>query len=96
MYQYALLLSGEYTARLPALSPVHTSKDTIWALYDRSYLLWHACIRMRNDTTALDVEKAQFAVKAWLEADVLESALNRHICDLERAFMFHAREYIFK
>lgn len=51
---------------------------------------------MRNDTRATDVEKAQFAVKAWLEADALESALNKHTCGIERAFIFQAREYIFK
>ena len=51
---------------------------------------------MRNDTTVSDTEKSQFAVKAWLEADVIEVALNRHTCNLERAFLFIAREYIFK
>ena len=74
----------------------YSSKDTIWALYDRSYLLWHGCIRMRKNHNATDDEKAQFAMKAWLEADSLEQALNRHTCSLERAFIFQAREYIFK
>ncbi|KAF8635939.1 hypothetical protein AX15_000110 [Amanita polypyramis BW_CC] len=92
---YALLLSGEYTARLSGLLPVPASKDTIWALYDRSYLLWHACVRMRDDETVPEAEKAQFALKAWLEADALETALNKHNCNLERAFLFQAREYIF-
>ena len=39
---------------------------------------------------------AQFALKAWLEADRLEVALNKHTCAIERAFLFQAREYIFK
>jgi hypothetical protein len=51
---------------------------------------------MRTDTTASDTEKAQFAIKAWLEADVLEAALDKHTCNLERTFLFIAREYIFK
>lgn len=51
---------------------------------------------MRNDRNATDNDKAQFAVKAWLEADGLETALNRHTCGIERAFIFQAREYIFK
>lgn len=51
---------------------------------------------MRNDMTVPDAEKSQYAVKAWLEADALEAALNRHTCNLERAFLFIAREYIFK
>jgi hypothetical protein len=51
---------------------------------------------MRNDGRANDMDKAQFAVKAWLEADALEAALNRHTCHIERAFIFQGREYIFK
>lgn len=51
---------------------------------------------MRTDQSASDAEKAQFATKAWLEADALEAALNKHTCSIERAFIFQAREYIFK
>ncbi|GLB38529.1 putative GAL4-like Zn(II)2Cys6 (or C6 zinc) binuclear cluster DNA-binding domain [Lyophyllum shimeji] len=93
---YALLFSGESLAQSPALSSSHhSSKDTIWALYDRSFLLWHGCIRMRSETRATDDAKAHFAVKTWLEADALEAALNRHTCRIERQFIFQAREYIF-
>ncbi|KAF9485849.1 hypothetical protein BDN70DRAFT_795185 [Pholiota conissans] len=91
---YALLFSGESVARSPALSK-QSPKDTIWALHDRSFLLWHGCIRMRNNHHATDNEKSEFAVRAWLEADALEQALNRHTCSIERAFIFQAREYIF-
>ncbi|KAJ6585157.1 hypothetical protein B0H19DRAFT_1108565 [Mycena capillaripes] len=86
---YALLFSGEAMVHSPS------AKDTIWALYERSFLLWHACIKMRNDTTAPVADKGQFAIKAWLEADAIEEALNRHTCGIERAFIFHGREYIF-
>ncbi|KAK2459632.1 hypothetical protein APHAL10511_008277 [Amanita phalloides] len=92
---YALLFSGESTARSPTFSLYQSSKDTIWALHERSHLLWHSCARMRSDKVASDAEKAQFATKAWLEADALEAALNRHTCDLERAYLFHARECLF-
>ncbi|PPQ77466.1 hypothetical protein CVT25_011336 [Psilocybe cyanescens] len=91
---YALLFSGESVAKSPALSS-YSSKDTVWALHDRCFLLWHGCIRMRSSSRATDNEKAEFAVKAWLEADSLEQALNRHTCAIERAFIFQAREYIF-
>ncbi|KXN93397.1 Glucose transport transcription regulator RGT1 [Leucoagaricus sp. SymC.cos] len=90
---YALLFSGESIARSPSLST--SSKDTIWALQDRCFLLWHACIRMRTGPLASDATKAQFATKAWLEADALEAALNKHTCSIERAFIYQAREYIF-
>jgi hypothetical protein len=51
---------------------------------------------MRLDARATDSEKANFAIKAWLEADAIELALNKHTCTIERAFIFQAREYIFK
>ncbi|KAJ7505151.1 hypothetical protein B0H11DRAFT_1708267 [Mycena galericulata] len=86
---YALLFSGEAMVHSPS------AKDTIWALYDRSFLLWHGCIKMRNDTSAPVADKSQFAIKAWLEADAIEEALNRHTCGIERAFIYQGREYIF-
>ncbi|KAM6494149.1 hypothetical protein JOM56_010510 [Amanita muscaria] len=92
---YALLFSGMSLARSSALPPGKSSKDTVWALYDRSFLLWHGCARMRYDQNVPDADKAQFAVKAWLEADALEAALDKHTCNLERAFLYQAREYLF-
>ncbi|KAJ7025394.1 hypothetical protein C8F04DRAFT_1046634 [Mycena alexandri] len=86
---YALLFSGEAIVHSPS------AKDTIWALYDRCFLLWHACIKMRSDSSATVTDKGQFAIKAWLEADAIEEALNKHSCGIERAFIFHGREYIF-
>ncbi|RDB17928.1 hypothetical protein Hypma_000681 [Hypsizygus marmoreus] len=92
---YALLFSGESIAYSPTLSSNYSSKDTIWALHDRSFLLWHACIRMRSDSRASGEAKAQFAMKTWLEADAIEAALNKHTCGIERTSIFQAREYIF-
>ncbi|KAG6836141.1 hypothetical protein H0H93_010974 [Arthromyces matolae] len=92
---YALLFDGESIAHSPACSSRHSSKDTVWALHDRSFLLWHSCTRMRNDLRASEDMKAHFAIKAWLEADTLEAALNKHTCRIERQFIFQAREYIF-
>lgn len=91
---YALLFSGESITRSPSLS-YNTPKDTIWALFDRSFLLWHGCVRMRHNHGATEAEQAQFTVKAWLEADAIEANLNRHTCAIERSFIFQAREYIF-
>jgi len=49
-----------------------------------------------RDSRISESEKAEFSVKAWIGADALENALGRHTCDLDRAFLFQAREYIFK
>jgi hypothetical protein len=51
---------------------------------------------MRNNLHKTDAQKAEFAMKAWLEADTLEQALNKHTCDIERGFIFQGREYLFK
>ena len=73
------------------------SKETVWALYMRTMLLWHSCVRMRWDSNRIaDTEKAQFAVTAWLEIDRIEKALDGHTCGVERAFLFQGREYLFK
>nr|GAT60123.1 predicted protein [Mycena chlorophos] len=86
---YALLFSGEAVTHSPA------AKDTIWALHDRAFLLWHACVKMRHDTKAAMPTKGQFAIKAWHEADAIEEAFNRHTCSIERAYIFQGREYLF-
>ena len=67
--------------------------ETVWALYSRTMLLWHACLRIRNVS---DQERAIFAQSVWLEADAIENALNGHTCNIERTFLFHAREYLMK
>ena len=51
---------------------------------------------MRHDPSVSKAEMARFGADAWLEADVLEAALNSHGCDLERSFLFQGREYLFK
>ena len=35
-------------------------------------------------------------MRAWLETEAIEKALGRHTCNIERAFMYHGREYLFK
>ncbi|KAJ3808453.1 hypothetical protein F5876DRAFT_90017 [Lentinula aff. lateritia] len=91
---FALLFSGESISCSLSL-PSSAAKDTVWALYDRSFVLWHICARVRADTSMSDVEKGKFAVKAWLETDVIETALNKHTCAIEKAYIFQGREYLF-
>jgi hypothetical protein len=82
-------------SRSVATHGARTAKDTIWALYNRVMLLWHACLRLRVDNQLAYADKAQFAMAAWFELDSVEAALNAHTCNLERAFMFQGREIIF-
>ncbi|KZT73776.1 hypothetical protein DAEQUDRAFT_661448 [Daedalea quercina L-15889] len=71
------------------------SKDTVWALYMRSLLLWNGCVHMRNDASMSDADKAQYAMDAWIEIDAIETALSHHTCNIERTFMFVSRDYLF-
>lgn len=41
-----------------------------------------------------DHELAAFAKRAWLQTQEMEEALNKHTCELERAFLFQGREYL--
>ncbi|OBZ71229.1 hypothetical protein A0H81_08387 [Grifola frondosa] len=91
---YALLFPGESLGRIRGY-PSSPSKDSVWALYIRTMLLWHSCLRMRGDASYPEAEKTQFAVSAWLELDNIEEALDKHSCGIERAFLFQGREILF-
>ena len=97
--QYRLLFPGENLTGLASTSGSglsgSTAKDTVWALYARSMLLWHACLRIRSEKVT-DHERARFASAVWREADAIEVALNEHPCQTERAFLYQGREYLFK
>lgn len=71
----------------------HSGKDTIWSLNCRTVLLWHSCLRMRRDPSVSEADLARLGLDAWLEADVLEKALDSHRCGPERTFLFRGREH---
>ncbi|KAA1468777.1 hypothetical protein DENSPDRAFT_915286 [Dentipellis sp. KUC8613] len=91
---FALLFPGE-TLLPQSYSNTGFGKKTVWALYLRAMMLWHTCYRLRQDSTMNDTENSEFAMRAWLETEEIEKALNRHTCGVERAFMFVGREYLF-
>jgi len=35
-------------------------------------------------------------MRAWLETEAIEKALQWHTCGIERAFMYNGREFLFK
>jgi len=71
-------------------------KDTVWALYLRAMLLWNACVRIRQDASIGDLDRRDFAMRAWHETESIEKALQGHTCSVERAFMYNGREFLFK
>ncbi|KIY45620.1 hypothetical protein FISHEDRAFT_49059 [Fistulina hepatica ATCC 64428] len=72
------------------------AKETIWALYDRIFLVHNSCIRMKTDKSMSQADKSHFSLQANTELDCLERALARHTCDIERTFLWMGREYLFK
>lgn len=71
-------------------------KNTVWALYLRATLLWNACVRIRQDTTMGDFDKRDFAMRAWIETEAIDEALQWHTCSVEKSFVYHGREILFK
>ena len=93
--QYALLFPGESFAP-PGMGGVPASKDSVWALYMRTQLMWHACLRTRADAALALADRAQWATAAWLELDRIEAAMDRHTCEIQTGFMMQMREVLFK
>jgi len=91
MFPGELLVASHSQAYLHAMG----GKDTVWALYLRAMLLWNACVRMRQDASTSDPDRRDFAMRAWHETEAIEKALQWHTCSVERAFMYHGREFLF-
>ncbi|OCB87151.1 hypothetical protein A7U60_g5665 [Sanghuangporus baumii] len=86
------IFPGENLTDLLPSTTINSKFDTVWSLYARAILLWHACLRIRNVS---ERERAIFAQSVWLEADAIENTLDGHSCGIERAFLYHGREYLF-
>ncbi|THH31408.1 hypothetical protein EUX98_g2788 [Antrodiella citrinella] len=93
--KYALLFPGEaYERSAPHQIPGQSPKESIWALYCRSMLLWNSCMRQR-DTTWTSNERAKFAIEAWAETQAVQDALDMHQCNSDTALMYVCREYLY-
>ena len=90
--QYALLFPGEALA----MSGVAVSPHNIWTIYLRAMLLLHLCVHKRGDPRLTDGDRAQFAMRAWLEIDAMESTLNQHSCVLALNVDYRTREMLFE
>lgn len=94
---YSILFPGE--SLLPLQTRMYSNaiggKNTVWALYLRAMLLWNGCVRMRHDTGISDYDRRDFAMRAWIETEAIEKALQRHTCRGEGSFMYHGREILF-
>lgn len=69
-------------------------KESLWALYCRSMLLWNSCIRQQDSNWTSD-EKARFAIDAWGQIALIQDALDMHQCNSETALTYVCREYLY-
>lgn len=92
--QFHLLFPGEYLQRSSLTTP-HSGKDTVWALYCRSMLLWNSCTHFQDENLTGDA-KAEIAIAVYTETRAVEQALDAHICNLDTALIYMCREFIAK
>ncbi|CDO75688.1 hypothetical protein BN946_scf184585.g1 [Trametes cinnabarina] len=80
---FSLLFPGEAYERMPAHHQAsgQSPKESIWALYCRSMLLWNSCVR-RDEALSTD-ERANFAIDVFQETREVQDALNMHVCNLD-------------
>lgn len=60
-------------------------KDSVWALYARSQLLYASAVHVKHSDRLSEQAKSEFAVRAWLETERIETELNMHTCEIEKA-----------
>jgi hypothetical protein len=59
-------------------------------------MLWNGCIGIREEVNVSDPVKAKYAIATWMESCELDDLLDKHTCDMERAYIFIGREFLYK
>ena len=94
LFKFAILFPGEASDRLnPRLK--QSAKDSVWALYCRSMLLWNFSYRLNQDTISDNV-KAEYAFEVWVETQSIQDAVDSHVCNLDTALLYMCREHLYK
>ncbi|KAG8214094.1 hypothetical protein J3R82DRAFT_10852 [Butyriboletus roseoflavus] len=93
---FRLLFPGEVSERVLATDhKMQSPKDSIWALYCRSMLLWNFCTtRLRKNTYSRE-NTSELALESWQETLEIQNALDCHTCNLDMALLYMCREYVY-
>lgn len=59
-------------------------------------LLWNYSIRLCDQTSFTEETQAECAQESWNETQAIQDSLDMHICNLDTALIYMAREYIYK
>lgn len=93
-----LLFPGEALDRLPQYRDSNDPllvKESVWALYCRSMLLWNFCVSVKENHIRVD-DKIEAFTDSVGEAQMIEEALNVHRCNIDTTIMYLTREYLLK
>ena len=78
-------------------------KESVWALYCRSLLLWNFCNRLLSHAPHLRRPPPQqlsgnsdALQEAWNEAQAIEDGLEMHVCNYETGVAYLCQEYVYK
>ncbi|KAG1790494.1 uncharacterized protein HD556DRAFT_1310512 [Suillus plorans] len=93
--QFRLLFPGEISQRGSNEHKAQSSKESIWALYCRSMLLWIFCTTRLRKNAFSNAETTDLAVEAWSETLEIQDALDSHTCNLDMALLYMCREYVY-
>ncbi|KAF7343742.1 Zn(2)-C6 fungal-type domain-containing protein [Mycena sanguinolenta] len=99
---YTILFPGEIIDRV---SPAYCSpnspspKESVWALYCRSLLLWNFCNHILSQSgpkadhqTEAEADALQ---ECWNEAQAIQDSLEMHICNYETGVTYLCQEYVY-
>ncbi|KAG0700822.1 hypothetical protein DFH29DRAFT_602797 [Suillus ampliporus] len=92
---FRLLFPGEVSQRGSNEHKAQSPKDSIWALYCRSMLLWNFCTTRLRKNVFSSAETAELALEAWAETHEIQDALDSHTCNLDMALLYMCREYVY-
>ncbi|KAH9059019.1 hypothetical protein EDB87DRAFT_1577936 [Lactarius vividus] len=91
---FQLLFPGEYHQRGEyAPAAAQSGKDSVWALYCRSMLLWNCTVRFWDERLSTE-DRTRIACAAFVETRVVEEALDAHVCNIDTALIYMCREFI--
>lgn len=71
-------------------------KESVWALYCRSMLLWNSSSIIQRDETLTTDERARFAIDVFHETRDIQDALKMHQCNIDTGLMYVCREYLYE
>ncbi|KAF8557671.1 hypothetical protein OG21DRAFT_1505168 [Imleria badia] len=92
---FRLLFPGEVSERGSTDRKTQSPKDSIWALYCRSMLLWNFCTtRLRKNTYSRE-NTSELALESWRETQEIQNALDSHTCNLDMVLLYMCRECVY-